>query len=867
MSQKPFEKLPRCVKPIRYKLCLTPYFKNFTFKGKLTIEVQVVKKTNVIKLNALGLNIQNITLRIKGTQIPPKDIELCNETETLTINFNSALDTGIYELEIRYSGILNDILRGFYRSKVTNENGIDRYCALTYFVPTDARRCFPCWDEPSFKAIFDVNVICDSALVALSNMPEKSAVSIEPGITLHKFESSPIMSTYLLCIIVGDYSYIEDSYHDVKIRVYAPKNKIEQGSFALEVAVKCLAFYGDYFQMSYLLPKLDLIAISDLDVGAMENWGLITYRESLLLVDSKNTSSVMKEHVALTVAHEIAHQWFGNLVTMEWWNDIWLNEGFATFMQYLTIGNLYPEFDVWSSFMSLTYQLALELDSLANSHPIEVEVGHPSEINEIFDTISYRKGCSVIRMLYKYLGDFNFRKGMHNYFSKHKFKNTTTKDLWAALETASEKPIKKLMNSWIKQVGYPIISVTGETERTGFILNLKQEQFLLNGSKVNKEDQTEERQLWCVPISVVTSNSKGKVAELLFDKPTFELYIPNFASENWIKVNPESSCFFRTQYSPELLEKFIPAIKNKSLPTFDRLSLISDLFQISQAGYVSTGEVLKFLCHYQDETDPSIWTTILNNVTRLEIILAGTTCEQNFRRYKKRLLSNIYEDLGWEIKEDEHHSVTKLRPLIYIHMVRIEDQSVLALTKEKFDKHIGSGPNIPADMRPPVFKGVVQAGHPEVPEILFDRYKKTDSSEEKYDIASGLASSKDPALLKTFLDFAMSNNVREQDKRILITYVIRSGKTGATMTWNYLTSHCESFKKAFDGTFTIQNIITAFKDAFTTLSEAEELEQFFKKNPFIGTEKCIKQAVETIRNSANWCKRDYNSIEDFLINF
>jgi puromycin-sensitive aminopeptidase len=312
--------------------------------------------------------------------------------------------------------------------------------------------------------------------------------------------------------------------------------------FGLEVATKALPFYKDYFNIAYPLPKMDLIAIADFAGGAMENWGLVTYRETCLLVDTQNTSSNRKQWIALVVAHELAHQWFGNLVTMEWWTHLWLNEGFASFIEYLCVDHLFPEYQIWTQFVADTYMPALDLDALHNSHPIEVPVGHPSEIDEIFDSISYNKGAAVIRMLHRFIGDELFRKGMNSYLSRHSYKNTMTEDLWAALEEASSKPVGAVMSTWTKQKGFPVISVSSRNDGNTRILTLTQEKFCADG----KVPESEQNVLWMIPISVSKASSAGKIAaEALMETKTLELVVPNVGSDEWIKLNPSAVGLYR----------------------------------------------------------------------------------------------------------------------------------------------------------------------------------------------------------------------------------------------------------------------------------------------------------------------------------
>lgn len=360
----------------------------------------------------MDLEINNVYLLTNGgKKLYSKSISYSTEKELSFLEFDdiSPQNASLY---LEFKGELNDKMKGFYRSKYFKPDGTEQFAAVTQFEATDARRCFPCWDEPALKATFDITLKVPKNLIALSNMPIKDQKTLDNDLEEISFKKTPKMSTYLVAVVVGEFDYVEDVTRDgVIVRVYTPLGKKEQGRFALKVATKVLPYYNDYFKISYPLPKMDLIAIADFSAGAMENWGLVTYRETFVLVDPDNTSLIRKQSIALTVGHEIAHQWFGNLVTMEWWTYLWLNEGYASFVEFLCVNHIFPEYDIWTQFVTDMHTRALELDTLQNSHPIEVEVHHPAEIDEIFDEISYNKGASVIRMLHNYLGDEIFRKG------------------------------------------------------------------------------------------------------------------------------------------------------------------------------------------------------------------------------------------------------------------------------------------------------------------------------------------------------------------------------------------------------------------------------------------------------------------------
>ncbi|CAG9771129.1 unnamed protein product [Ceutorhynchus assimilis] len=856
---KPFQRLPKTVKPEHYKLNLVPDFKSFTFKGDVAVKIEVVKSTDEIVLNSLELVIDNA--QVKGDKVfIPKDIQVSHSDETVTFKFDTHIAPGSYSLDIVFNGEINEKMKGLYRSKYVNEKGENSYTVVTQFEPTDARRCFPCWDEPALKATFDISLEVPKNLVALSNMPVKQEEE-KGSLVKYNFETTPIMSTYLVAAVIGEYDYVEDvSLDGVKVRVYTPIGKKEQGLFALEVAREVLPYYKEYFNIAYPLPKIDLIAIADFSAGAMENWGLVTYRESALLVDPQNTSAVSKQWIALVVGHELAHQWFGNLVTMEWWTHLWLNEGYASFVEFLCVNYLFPQYDIWTQFVNDSYIKALELDSLNNSHPIEVPVGHPSEVDEIFDDISYNKGASVIRMLHHYIGDEDFRKGMHNYLTKHQYKNTFTEDLWEALEDASKKPVGEVMSTWTKQMGFPEVAVTSKAaeDGKGVTLTLTQTKFTADGSPPLGD------YLWMIPISIATSKNPGKevISTVLKEKIT-EIFVADVTETDWIKVNPGTIGFYRTKYTPEMLEKFVPAIRDKSLPPLDRLGLIDDLFAMVKAGHTSTVEVLKFLRAFEDETDYNVWSSVSNILSRLSQLLGNTPYREGYEKYQKQLLSKVHTRLGWNSKAEETHLHTLLRSLILGRMALLNDQKTIQEARTRLDDHVSGKQVLPADLRSACYKTVLRAGGQQEFDTLLKLYRSCDLHEEKDRISRSLGAATDLDLLKKVLEFAMSDEVRSQDKVFVIISASLNSR-GRDLAWEFFKDNWPILKEQFSGGFLLARLVKYLAENFTSEEKAVEVEAFFQTNSAPGTERTVQQAIETIRLNSKWLKRDGTAIEKYL---
>ncbi|XP_026480740.1 puromycin-sensitive aminopeptidase [Ctenocephalides felis] len=857
-EKKAFERLPKTVLPKHYYLELKPDLKAFTFTGKTKIDLEVASTTNSIKLNSAELDLKTAELVLEnGKTVVPK-ISYVVEDETATFTFPDVLSTGKATLNIEFTGELNDKLRGFYRSKYAGKDGQTSYAAVTQFEATDARRCFPCWDEPAHKATFDITLTVPKSLVALSNMTVKNE-KVEGDHRVVQFNTTPVMSTYLVAVVVGEYDYIEDTSEDgVLVRVYTPVGKQEQGRYALEVATKVLPYYKDYFQIAYPLPKIDLIAIADFSAGAMENWGLVTYRETAILIDPKNSSAQTKQWVALTVGHEIAHQWFGNLVTMEWWSDLWLNEGYASFVEFLCVNHIFPDYDIWTQFVTETLISALDLDSLASSHAIEVPVGHPSEVDEIFDEISYSKGASVIRMLHNYMGDEDFRKGMNIYLTKNQYKNTFTKDLWTALEQASGKPIGAVMSTWTQQVGFPMVSVTAKQEGFNRVLTLTQEKFCADGRKDDKNTQ------WMVPITVSTSKNPKQVAlSTMLDTPSTTLTIPNTAEGEWVKINSGTVGYYRVKYTPEMLRQLEPAIRSGALPPLDRLGLLDDLFAMVKAGHCSTVQVLQLLEAFTEETNYTVWSSVTHVVLALSGLMSHTDLRDAFDAYALRVYKQISRKVSWEGVKGESHLDTLLRSLVLNRLVALNDDGTVKEAKTRFENYLSSKAPLVADLRNVCYRAVLQDADEKTFNNMLAEYRKADLHEEKVRILRALGVIKNPELLSKVLQFSLSEEVRTQDT-VFVVISVASNPAGRELAWKFFQDNFKLLNERYSGGFLLTRLVKYCTDGFACTKKAEVIEQFFKEHPVPGAERTVQQSIETIHLTAGWLKRDVPAIREFL---
>ncbi|CAD6215605.1 GSCOCG00000417001-RA-CDS [Cotesia congregata] len=860
-EKKPFYRLPANIRPRHYEITLVPDIDKFTFKGNQTVNIEVKEPTDKIILNSLDIDINSVTFKNdKGTSINAEKIDLLPADETAVLTFPEKLPVGKDgSLNFDFVGQINDKMKGLYRSKYHGEKN-NGSAAVTYLCPTSARRVFPCWDEPVIKASFGLTLILpvSKSLVALNNMPVEK-VEKKGDLEVIKFEKTPVMSTYLVAVVIGEFDYLEDKTVDgTVVRVYTPKSKQEQGRFALEVATKVLPYYNKYFGISYPLPKMDLIAIADFSAGAMENWGLVTYRETCLLVDPQNTSAASKQWIALVVGHELAHQWFGNLVTMEWWTHLWLNEGYASFVEFLCVAHLFPEYDIWTQFVTDTHIRALELDGLKNSHPIEVPVGHPTEIDEIFDDISYNKGASVIRMLHSYIGDEDFRKGMNLYLKRHSYANAETEDLWAALQEMSNKPVGEVMSTWTKQQGFPVIKVQQRQQGNDRVLMLTQEKFLADGSV------DESKNLWMIPLSVSTSKSPNEVAlSTVMSEKEKQVVIKDVPEGAWIKINPGTIGFYRTRYDSQALSLLMPALKDRTLPPLDRLGLFDDLFAMVQAGHTSTVDVLKCMQAFQYEDNYTVWSSIISSLGKIGILLGHLDIYDNFKAFGRAMLKDITKKLGWEPKSNESHLDNLLRSLILGRMALLKDTDTIEEAKRRFELHVSKKSILAADLRTPVYRAVLSVGDEKTYETMLKLYNEADLHEEKDRILRALGTIQDETLLNKVLDFAMSDKVRAQDTVFAIMSVALNSK-GRDLAWRFFQNNWQILMNRYDGGFLLSRLVKHTTENFVTEKRAIEIEEFFKKNPTPGAERTVQQSVESIRLNAAWLARDQASIESYF---
>ncbi|MEO9309550.1 MAG: M1 family metallopeptidase [Nitrososphaera sp.] len=812
-------------RPLHYDLTFEPHFDDFTFSGKAIIDAVILRPTNTIVLDAAELKIKTCQVLWEGQKIQAKT-RLDEKKETLTIKLPKKIK-GKTRLFVDFIGILNDRLVGFYRSQYKDKQGKTKYLATTQFEAADARRAFPCWDKPAAKATFDVSLIVEKNHTAISNTNVIAKKKLGSK-TLFKFARTPIMSTYLLYLGVGEFEFLSGKIGKTVIRIATTKGNSSKGKFSLDICKKLLKAYENYFGITYPLPKLDLIAVPDFASGAMENWGAITFRETILLYDPKTSSTQTKQHIAEVVSHELAHQWFGNLVTMEWWNDLWLNESFATFMATKFVDKFYPEWKLWDQFLEDTMNTAMALDALHSSHPIDVKVNSPSEIREIFDAISYDKGGCVLRMLENFVTEKVFRAGLRKYLKKFAYKNAKGDDLWDAIGKEAKMPVRTMVNSWLRQAGFPLV----EVQKHNSTLVISQKRFV-------HEKKGKEKGLWQIPLSV---SQNHKIIRKLMTKSRDAIRV----SQMPLVVNSGRSGFYRVKYSEDLLYDLRSLVSEKTLSHIDRWALQNDLFALCVSGDGTVRDYLDFTSNYEDEDDYITQSNVASNLYFLYNKAVTEPFSHEIRNTTHRFLRTLYSKLGWDAKTDEPHTNKLLRSFVLGALGRLDDYEIILEANKRFSTYLKNPSSLDPDIQEAVFSIVAWSGNSTTYKKLLNLYKKATTQEEKIRFLSALCSFKDERLLKNTLDFSQSSEVRSQNMHMPIMKVA-ANPYGKKILWPWLKKNWRAIRKKVGPGSPLLNRIVASISSVSDASMEKEIRRFFQRNPTPGTERTLEQTLERIR--------------------
>ncbi|KAG0041376.1 hypothetical protein BGZ83_001887 [Gryganskiella cystojenkinii] len=854
--------LPSNVTPTHYTVTISPDLKAFTFGGYVEIEIDIHEPSKTIQVNT-----KEMTLKWARVEIDEKTHETIDTTyddhrETTTFTFGVELPKGKAVLSINYDGVLNDKMHGFYRSSYKDTEGNTKYMGVTQFEATDARCAFPCWDEPAAKATFSIKLVVPVELEALSNMPVELITQVEPEEKTVHFEKTPIMSTYLVAWAVGDFEYVESTTtkleKPVTCRVYTLPGLKEQGQFACEITPKILEYFSEIFGTAYPLPKMDQIAVPDFDMGAMENWGLVTYRTVALLFDEKTSDLRFKEQVASTVAHELAHQWFGNLVTMEWWDHLWLNEGFATWVGTLAVDHLFPSWDTWPTFLVNDMQRGIALDSLRSSHPIEVPVNDPHEIHQIFDAISYSKGASVIRMLSTWLTVDVFLAGIRRYLQKHQYKNATTNDLWDALSEESKIDVREFMNTWTRVIGVPVLNVT---EADG-IVSVEQHRYLSTNDVKPEDDET----VWWVPLGV-----HPKPASITDPNQTLKSRSLEFeVQEGPYLFNKDYSGVFRTNYPASAIERIGKAILEGSdlVSLSDRAGLVADISSLAKSGYSPTSNFLDLVQYYKNEETYVVWELLTGRVREIASIFADNhRVNEGIKHFQRNLVDKMVTKLGWEFPEGEDYLTSRLRNVILRSAGRAGHEATVAEAKRRFALFVADASQesiLHPSIRQTAFEIVLAHGGEEEFRQVLKYFHNAPKPDQQVVALLALGSVQQPELIAEVQALAISEAVRPQDIMYALAGLSANAKARLP-TWEWVMANWQLLSDRYKSSMGLLGACVQYPLAqCSDAALVKEVKEFFADKDTKDFQRALDQAIEGLNVNSAWVAREEQGLSEWL---
>jgi aminopeptidase N/puromycin-sensitive aminopeptidase len=825
------QRLPELAAPENYSLTFAPNFTKDNFAGDETISIRVLKPTAEIVLNSAQIDFQSASIS-SGGKTQNATVTTDPAKEFATLKFSDTIQPGPATIHIVYRGILNGDLRGFYLGKEAN----GKKYAVTQFESTDARRAFPCFDEPDYKATADITVITDKDKIAISNQKVISDVP-GPGPDKHtvKFATTAKMSSYLYAVAVGDFEYIEGSADGIPIRVYTFPGRKEQGRFGLQVAEYCLKYYDKYFGVKYAFTKLDLIGLPDFAAGAMENAGAITFREVALLIDEKSASTQQKKRVATTITHEIAHQWFGDLVTMKWWDDIWLNEGFATWMETKPVAAWRPDWDMNLDDV-LDTSNTMTVDSLATTRPIHQAAETPEQIQELFDGIAYGKAASVLRMLEAYLGPETFRKGVDSYIKQHAYGNSTAEDFWSALAEASNKPVDQIMPTFVKQVGLPMVSLKSSCEGKTTRVTLSQQRYFFDRSRMDEAND----ELWQVPVCMKSQDGDTSACELLTKKED-EFTLPGCSP--WVLANANATGYYRSHYDSDAV-RALSNVAQDSLSPAERIRLISDEWATVRVNLGSINDFMVLMGSLKSEHNGVVMQQGAGQIQFIADALVTDADRPAFQQWVRDLFNPLAKELGWQPVPGDSDDRKTLRAAVFEVLGNAgRDPQVLAQAGKLAREAFKNPDAVDASMAGTVFHLAALTGDAAFYDGILAAMPKSRSPEEFYRLGGALTDFTDPALLDRTLKASLTPAIRTQDAPYVIAAVLRN-PAGRATGWNFVRAHWAEIDKMMIG-FSAGTVIGA-TGSFCDAGQEAQVKDFFAANPVPSAERTLKQAEERI---------------------
>lgn len=859
MSKPYYQALPAHLQPLHYDVAIHDIGRE-TYLGNVVIDLKVVQNTTQLHLHQRELTVGAVKASVGTEDVAAKVGGHNAKEESFFLEFGRELVAGeSVSVAVAFEGRIQTNMAGFYRSEYV-ENGETKHMLSTQFEATDARRAFPCMDEPALKATFTVHVTVDSGLTVLGNMPEAETKQ-HGGQKTVTFERTPKMSTYLLAWAVGEFEYVEgftaDSYNGkpLPVRIYTTPGYTKDAQFALDVAPRVLDYFSRIFQLQYPLPKLDLLAVHAFSHNAMENWGLITYRSTALLYSETSLDPAYKQNVAYVVAHELAHQWFGNLVTMQWWDELWLNEGFATWVGYAAVDHLFPEWDIFSGFVSTSVQNALQLDGLRNSHPIKVPVVDALDIDQLFDAISYLKGASTIRMLSHHLSQDVFLRGVARYLNTHQFGNATSADLWSAIAEVSGKPVASMMEEWISRIGFPVLSVV----QRGSDLVVSQLRFLNGGGVQPHEDET----TWWVPLAAQGSHD---VPQELHGR---ELAVSG-APAGFFKLNGDTAGAFRVNYEPAILNTHILPYFGK-LSIKDKVGVVADVAAIAVSGDQHTNtttflDLVRLVVENNHLGDSYVvWLELCARIEHFQTTFSGPDPElsamvANFSRH-------VYQELAVRMVKEKVDASDFLKNKLRAHILRVAATAgipeVDSYAAELFSEWKTSKQMDPA-LRLFVFSNVVAdpSVSPADFEAILSEVTHPTSLDSREIVLGALGHVKDPVLASRLVNYLADDSVVPVMDAHFLGVSLSKNVAVRDKFWQFFKANYTQLHKLMSTNMVVlDRFVKVTLKNFQSEEMKKEVEGHFADKDTHGFERALSQVLDQIEINAAWYARDHDTVK------
>lgn len=774
--------LPINVAPTHYDVFIRPDVEHLRFAGSVRIAIEVKQATRTVTLNAAELAIDSAVL--VGQNEEAASIVLDEAEQTATLVFERMLEPGSYTLAMEYGGRIHESAEGLFVSRYDTEQG-SKTMLITQFEAVAARRFLPCWDEPSIKATFTVSAIVPEDELAVSNMPLSRTTTLGDGRRRVTFERSPRMSSYLLFLGIGDFERLEVAAGSTVLAIVTRRGSAYKGRFALESAAQLLAYYNDFFGVPYPLPKLDLIAVPSAGAfSAMENWGAILYFEKALLLDPNLSSESARRFVFVVVAHEMAHQWFGNLVTMEWWDNLWLNEGFASWMENKATDHFHPDWMKWLQSES-GRQNAMRLDAQKTTHPVVQEVLSGQQADESFDEITYSKGQAVIRMLEAHVGPDDFRTGIRNYMKRYAYRNTVSDNLWDEIEAASGKRIKQIAEDFTLQPGVPlIIADSAMPEPSGSVITLRQGRFAV-------DDSANEQRTWRIPVTAASADAIGQSVSMIVSGPQPQRLSVEGAMP--IKVNIGQTGYYRTSYAPDALRSLIERFG--VLAPADQLGLLYDTWALATVGRAESGSYLSIAKNASSGTDTFVWLQIIETLTVIDSLYTDVPEQQLFRDFANRTLVPLLQHIGWNQQPGQPVNAPLLRESVILALGQYGEPSTVLETRDRFNAFVADSASLPAAIREPVLRIAARWADAGLYDIMHSLAGKAKDPVEKDQLFVALASAQSEDLARKSLDLALGSEPASTTAPGMIT---RVASHSPALAWEFALANFEALQVRLD---------------------------------------------------------------------